>query len=119
MKPRTGTDEWNRKQKNCTKIAYAHPRPQFSVDERVVMARGYGFKVNRNRLCSGNNQKVAKAVSEHTGKFTFVDVPVQTLTILDILIVIVHYCLSAQCLLIRKLPLKPSARTLPVFVYSC
>ena len=52
-----------------------------------------------------------------TGKFTFADVPVQTLTILDILIVIVHYCLSAQCLLIRKLPLKSFARTLPVSVY--
>ena len=44
MKPITGTDEWSRKQKNCTKImkmAGAHSRPQFSVDERVFMVLRY------------------------------------------------------------------------------
>ena len=44
MKPITGTDEWSRKQKNCTKImkmAGAHSRPQFSVDERVFMVLKY------------------------------------------------------------------------------
>ena len=41
VKPSTQTDEWNRKQKNCTKIAGAHPRPQFSVDEQVFMVLEY------------------------------------------------------------------------------
>ena len=41
MKPRTGTDEWNRKQKNCMKMAGAHLRPQFSVDDRVFMVLKY------------------------------------------------------------------------------
>ena len=63
MKPITGTDEWSRKQKNCTKImkmAGAHPRPQSSVDERVFIV----LKYTETGKCSGNSQKVSKAVSE-------------------------------------------------------
>ena len=41
MKPKSGTDEWSRKQKNCTKIVVAHPRPHFPVDERVFMVLKY------------------------------------------------------------------------------
>ena len=41
MKPRTGTDKWSRKQKNCTKIVAAHPRPHFPADERVFMILKY------------------------------------------------------------------------------
>ena len=59
--------------------------------------------------------------SFRTGTSTIADLPVQTKTILGILFVIVHYCLSAQCSLIRKLPLKNFSvivsRTLPVSVY--
>ena len=39
------TKNWNRrmeqKAKNCTKMAGAHPKPQFSVDERVFMVLEY------------------------------------------------------------------------------
>ena len=56
--------------------------------------------------------------SFRTGTSKIADVLVQTLTILDILIVIVHYCFSARCPLIWKLPLKPFVSiTLPVSVY--
>ena len=41
-------------------MAGAHPRPQFSVDERVFMVLKYTETSN----VSGNNQKVSKAVSE-------------------------------------------------------
>ena len=41
MKPITGTDEWSRKQKTCTKMVGAHPRPHFSVDEWVFMVLNY------------------------------------------------------------------------------
>ena len=37
VKPRSGTDEWGRKQRNCTKMVAAHPRPHFPVDECVFM----------------------------------------------------------------------------------
>ena len=33
--------EWSRKQKNCTKMAGAHPRLQFLIDERVFMVLKY------------------------------------------------------------------------------
>ena len=41
MKPRTVTDKWSRKQKNCTKIVAAHPSSHFPVDERVFMVLKY------------------------------------------------------------------------------
>ena len=41
MKTRVGTGEWSRKQNNCTKMVGAHPRPHFSVDERVFMVLKY------------------------------------------------------------------------------
>ena len=42
------------------KMAGAHPRSQFSVDERVFIVLKYTETVK----CSGNSQKVSKAVSE-------------------------------------------------------
>ena len=41
MKPRSGTDEWSRKQKSSTKIVTAQLRPHFPVDERVFMVLKY------------------------------------------------------------------------------
>ena len=42
------------------KMAGAHPRPQSSVDERVFIV----LKYTETGKCSGNSQKVSKAVSE-------------------------------------------------------
>ena len=105
MKPRKRIDEWSgRKQKSCIKMAGAHPKTVFSrwmgremvlkytetdnVLETISFQRQFP---NRNiyycrRPCSNLN---------HTGH-----------TVIE-LIVIVHYCLSARCPLIRKLFLKP------------
>ena len=60
VKPRTKTYKSSRKQKNCTKMAVAHPKPQFSVDELVFMVSNY----IETGKCSGNIQKAWKAVSE-------------------------------------------------------
>ena len=46
--------------------------------------------------------------SFQTGTSTIADIPVQILTILDILVVIAPFCLSARCPLIQKLSSKPS-----------
>ena len=61
VKPRTGTDEWSRKQKNCyTKMVGAHPKPHFAVDERLFMVLQYTETGN----VLETNKKVSKAVSE-------------------------------------------------------
>ena len=75
-------------QKNCTKMAGAHPRPQLSVNERVFIVLTYTETGNVLETIRRNNQRKG---SFRTGTFTIADVPVQTKTILDILIVIVPY----------------------------
>ena len=56
MKPRSGTDEWIRRQKNCTKMIGAHFRPHCLEDERL-------FVVLKYTETPGNNQ-VSKTVFE-------------------------------------------------------
>ena len=64
MKPRTGTDEWSRKQKNCMSggchLVGAHPRPHFSVDERVFTV----LKYTETRNVPETIRRFQKQVSE-------------------------------------------------------
>ena len=41
MKPRSGTDEWSRTQKNYTKVVGAHSRPHSSEDDLVFVVLKY------------------------------------------------------------------------------
>ena len=77
-------------QKNCTKMAGAHPRPQLSVNEQVFIVLKYTETGNVRKQSEGTIKG-----SFRTGTSTIADVPVQNKTILDILIVIVPYCLHS------------------------
>ena len=118
VKPRTWADEWSRKQETCAKMAGAHPRPQFSVEERMFMVRICVLV----RGCASSTLltiPILAWVRAVLGRallptFLFKLKPYWTY-----LIVIVHHCLSAKCPLIPKLHLNLLIvpRTLPVSVY--
>ena len=69
MKPRTGTDEWSRKQKNCAKMAGAHSRSQFPVDVGGEMV------LKRVLKCTETSNVLEKAVSERERPRLPTDVP--------------------------------------------
>ena len=82
-------------------MACAHPRPQFSVDEWVLMVLKYT-----------ETDSILKTIRRFQKQFPNRNVRYYRRSCPNLnhtahAIVIVHYCLSVQCPLIRKLPLKP------------
>ena len=91
----------------------AHPRPQFSVDERVFMVRNCVLV----RECASSALLAISILSWVLAVLGCSLLPTFLFKLtpwLDILIEIIHYCLSARCPLIQKLNV---SRTLPVSIY--